>query len=183
MTDKGNGSALTGALCPSCHKLLQGNLRHEIFTARGSSENATNVSVAVIFCGACGVTLATSPETYGPHVHEPGGIPEVTAPKDESSLAGQFQLRCRDLVAETIALGFTPGGWIGLINQRGAVEAAKHLLTTRRVLPVTRFLVDQGHPELTMEHEIAQIRWNDLFSDEDRAEAARRLAAPGAGPG
>jgi hypothetical protein len=99
----------------------------------------------------------------------------VVDPDDASSLAGQFQLRCRELVKETITAGFTPGGWIGLINQMGAVEAAQHLLATGNILPVTPWLVEHGRPELTMEHELTQQRWVDLFTDEERAKAARRL--------
>jgi hypothetical protein len=103
------------------------------------------------------------------------GEPQVVDPDDASSLAGQFQLRCRELVKETITAGFTPGGWIGLINQMGAVKAAQHLLSTQTILPVTPWLVKHGRPELTMEHEISQQRWADLFNDEERAAAARRL--------
>ena len=99
----------------------------------------------------------------------------VVDPDDASSLAGQFQLRCRELVKESITAGFTPGGWIGLINQMGAVEAAQHLLATGNILPVTPWLVEHGRPELTMEHELTQQRWVDLFTDEERAKAARRL--------
>lgn len=57
----------------------------------------------------------------------PVGHPEVVAPADESTLAGQFQLRCRELTREIIKAGFVPAGWIGMINTKGAVEAAKDL--------------------------------------------------------
>jgi hypothetical protein len=103
------------------------------------------------------------------------GEPQVADPDDPSSRPGQFQLRCRELVKETITAGFTPGGWIGLINRMGAVKAAQHLLTTGHILPVTPWLVEHGRPELTMEHEITHGPWTDLFSDDDRAAAARRL--------
>jgi hypothetical protein len=101
----------------------------------------------------------------------------VADPQDASTLAGEFQLRCRELILETIKAGFTPGVWIELINTMGAVEAAKHLLSRGQVLPVTPWLVERGRPELTMEHEITQTRWAEIFSDDDRAEAARRLAS------
>jgi len=118
----------------------------------------------VTYCGACGWTL--------------GGLrPEVADPEDASTLAGQFQLRCRELILETIEAGFTPGVWIGLINTMGAVEAAKDLLSRGQVLPVTPWLVEHGRTELTMEHELPQTRWAELFTDEERAEATRRLAS------
>jgi hypothetical protein len=108
-----------------------------------------------------------------------GAGPEVVEPQDASTLAGQFQVRCRELIGEIIAAGFTPGVWIELINTMGAVEAAKHLLSNGRVLPVTPWLVEHGRPELTMEHEITQTRWAEVFTDDERDDAARRLASAG----
>lgn len=107
---------------------------------------------------------------------------QVAAPEDETTPSGKFQLRCGDLISEIQKLGFGPGGWIGLINQLGAVDAAKRLLEDHRILPVTHWLVDQKHPELTMEHEIGQPQWADLFDQSEREEAARRLASAGRFP-
>ncbi len=100
---------------------------------------------------------------------------KVATPADETTLEGKFQLRCRDLITEIRALGFDPWLWVGLINDLGAVGAAKRILTDYEVLPVTRWLVGQGHPELTLEREIEHLRWADLFDDSDRSEAVRRL--------
>jgi hypothetical protein len=108
--------------------------------------------------------------------------PEVADPEDATTVAGRFQVRCRELIVEIIAAGFTPGVWIELINTMGAVEAAKHLLSIGRVLPVTPWLVEHGRPELTMEHEINQADWAEIFTEDERANAARRLAGAG-GPG
>jgi hypothetical protein len=107
-----------------------------------------------------------------------GGVGmKVAAPPDETTLEGQFQLRCRDLIAEIRALGFDPYVWVGLVNELGAVGAAKRILADYEVLPVTQWLADQDLYELTMEREIEQPRWADLFDDADRSEAARRLAS------
>ena len=108
-----------------------------------------------------------------------GASPEVADPEDASTLAGQFQVRCRELIVAIIEAGFTPGVWIELINTTGAVAAAKHLLSIGRVLPVTPWLVEQGRPELTMEHEITQTRWAEIFTDDERDAATRRLASAG----
>ena len=101
----------------------------------------------------------------------------VATPADETSLEGQFQLRCQDLISEIRALGFDPFAWVGLINDLGAVGAAKRILADYEVLPVSQWLVGQGHPELTLEREIEQLRWADLFDETDRLEAVRRLAS------
>jgi hypothetical protein len=109
-------------------------------------------------------------------------VTEVVNPDDQTSLAGQFQLRCRELVTETRELGFNPNVWVPMINSFGALQAAKKLLATHHVLVATPWLVDRGRPDLTLEHEIGEPKWRALFSDEERAEAARRLSSPGEWP-
>jgi hypothetical protein len=104
---------------------------------------------------------------------------KVASPADEGTLEGQFQLRCRDMITETRILGFDPWLWVGLINDVGAVGAAKRILADYEPLPVTRWLVGQGHPELTLEAEIKHLRWADLFDDSERSEAERRLDSAG----
>jgi hypothetical protein len=107
----------------------------------------------------------------------------VAAPVDEATLEGQFQLRCGDLIATIRARGFDPFVWVGLINDLGAVRAAKTILAEYDVLPVTSWLVERGLAELTLEGEVEQLRWADLFDETDRTEARRRLArAGGDGP-
>jgi hypothetical protein len=108
----------------------------------------------------------------------PWGV-DVSDPTDESTLEGRFQLRCRELIVEIRALGFDPYVWAGLINDLGAVAAARRILANCGILPVTRWLVEQGHPELTLEREIEQVTWADLFTDDDRSHAARRLGSAG----
>ena len=103
------------------------------------------------------------------------GRDEITAPTDPTSRAGQFQVRCHALVDEIERLGFAPRGWISLVNQLGAVEAAKHLLAENRIMPVTEWLVSQGRGELTMERSLADPNWQELFTDDERAMAADRL--------
>jgi len=108
---------------------------------------------------------------------------DVAEPEDGTTIEGQFQLRCRDLITEIRSLGFIPVGWIGLINRVGAAACAAQLLADRRILPVTHWLVDQGHLELTLEREIEQPRWADLFTDADREEARWRLTIAGGNRG
>ena len=167
-----------GPICPNCRQPLRETLRSEQVAAVVTPD-APRAPVSVTYCGSCGWTLAVTPTPRLRPMMATGASPEVADPEDASTLAGQFQVRCRELIVEIIAAGFTPGVWIDLINTMGAVEAAKHLLSTRVVLPVTPWLVEHGRPELTMEHEITQTRWAELFTDDDRAEAAHRLASAG----
>jgi hypothetical protein len=168
-------SAAGGPICPNCRQALRETLRSEQVAAVAKSD-APRAPITVTYCGTCGWTLAVSAAPFRPIFAE-RLRPEVADPEDASTLAGQFQLRCRELILETIEAGFTPGVWIGLINTMGAVEAAKDLLSRGQVLPVTPWLVEHGRPDLTMEHELTQARWAELFTDEDRAEATRRLSS------
>jgi len=133
----------------------------------------------IAYCGDCGTMLATFPDRPSPL----GGFQRVglvvNDPDEPTSLAGQFQLRCRALIEQIHVLGFGAGGWAGLINQLGAVGAAKNLLATHRVLPVTPWLIQRERADLTMEHEVCEPRWVPLFTDPERAEATRRLEKPG----
>ena len=169
-------SPIGGPICPNCRQPLRETLRSEQVAAVGTQE-AARTPTSVAYCGSCGWTLAVTPAPPFRPSFGVRGSPEVADPQDASTLAGQFQLRCRELIVETITAGFTPGVWIELINTMGAVEAAKHLLSRGQVLPVTPWLVGRGRPELTMEHEITQTRWAEVFTDDDRAEATRRLAS------
>ncbi len=114
-----------------------------------------------------------------PSVVTRGAPAEVALPSDESTLEGQFQVRCRDLITEIRTLAFDPFVWVGLINDLGAVGAAKRILGDPTILPVTHWLVDRGLSELTMEFEVQQAKWAGLFDDGDRNEAARRLVLLG----
>jgi hypothetical protein len=110
-------------------------------------------------------------------------VPEgVAAPADEQALEGQFQLRCRELIGEIRSLGFDPNVWVATINSLGAVGAAKRFLADHQMLVATPWLVRRGRPELTLEHAIGDPRWAELFTDDERSEAARRLARAGRTP-
>lgn len=165
-----------GPICPTCRGALRDNLRFEHLAVTDPAQARPPRLIGITYCGSCGWTLNVNPARRTFLEASEIEAMEVVATVDETTLAGQFQLRCRDLVKEIEALGFRPSGWIAVINRLGASEAAKHLLAERRVLPVTIWLLDQGRDELTMEHEIEQERWNELFTDEERKEAAARLA-------
>ncbi len=155
-------------MCPSCRQPLRETLRVETLEAISNSHGAAP-RVEVTFCGACGAALSAVPP---PPVPEPPRVPD---PKDPTSLEGRFQLRCRELIEEIEREGFMPGGWIGLIVRHGAVGAARELLSRGLILPVTRWLLERGRPELTMEREITREQWAPIFDDKERAEAERRL--------
>lgn len=164
----------SGPLCARCRRPLRETLRVETLEAV-DEETGAGPRVEVTFCGACGAALSGVPPPRPP---EPPRVPD---PEDPDSPEGRFQVRCRELIEEIRRAGFMPGGWIGLITRLGAVGAARELLSTGRVLPVTRWLVEQGRPDLTMERELTSERWAGIFDDAERAEAERRLERAAAG--
>jgi hypothetical protein len=165
-------SSARGPLCPHCREPVRGSLRHEQVTAQETSGSGTTMGIT--YCGACGCTLGVAPAVpagRGLLARAP-----VAVPADAQTLEGQFQLRCRELIGEIRSLGFEPNVWVDMINSLGAAGATRQLLAEHHELVVTPWLVRRGRPELTLEYEIAQPRWAELFTDAERAEAARRLA-------
>jgi hypothetical protein len=177
----GNDGSAPGPVCPGCRQLLRGMLRQEQIIPRALTEPGPHLPMAVTYCGNCGLTLNLAPAGLAA-VTGPIPVEEVVAAADDQTPDGQFQLRCRELVAEIRSLGFNPHVWVALINQLGATGAARKLLADHHRLVATPWLVRRGRPELTMEHEIGRPRWIEVFTDDERAEAARRLAHAEQGP-
>ena len=172
-----------GPVCPHCREPLRSNLRQEQVTPQQAADPGPEGAMTLTYCGRCGWTLHVAPaRADGPAGHGLAAYEEVAAPADEQTLEGQFQLRCRELIGEIRSLGFNPNVWVDMINSLGAAGAAKRLLAEHHMLVVTPWLVRRGQPELTLEHEIGQPRWSRLFTDEERAEAARRQTRAGKTP-
>lgn len=171
----GSDGLAGGPLCPNCRQPLRGSLRQEQITPQSAIEPGLQLPMAVSYCGNCRLALNLAP-AVSVAVHAPMPAEEVMTPADEQTPDGQFQLRCRELVGETRALGFNPNVWVAMINRLGATGAAKKLLADHHMLVATPWLVRRGRSELTLEHEIGQARWAEIFTDSERAEAARRLA-------
>jgi hypothetical protein len=176
-------SSSRGPVCPHCREPLRSNLRQEQVTPQETAEPGPKLAMTLTYCGWCGWTLHLAPARIdGAAGHGLMAQEEVAAPADEQTLEGQFQLRCRELIGEIRSLGFNPNVWVAMINSLGAVGAAKKLLADHHMLVATPWLVRRGRPELTLEHAIGQPRWAALFTDDERAEAARRLARAGRTP-
>ena len=168
-----DGPEHPGPLCPGCRELMRSNLHAERLDVGGPSGDGVPMQVLVVYCRSCGLSL---------HVDLAWPIPTAGArrapvadPADPDTLEGRFHVRCRDLITQIREMGFEPNVWVEMINGLGATGAAKTLLETKRPLVATPWLVSRNRSDLTLEHEIMELRWADLFDDDDRAEAARRL--------
>lgn len=161
-------------ICPGCGESLETNLQIGRLDAQDASKPGSVTRVSVISCGSCGVSLHIEPLRG---VQTSGGV-AVADPGDPTTLDGHFQVRCRELVDQIRSLGFDPYVWVDMINDLGATAAAKRILATNTTLVATRWLIEVGRPELTLEHEMMDLRWADLFDDGERSEAERRLVSP-----
>jgi hypothetical protein len=176
--------APAGPICPDCRQPIRGQLRQELITPVDPAAPGTEVRMAVTYCGHCGIALRLDPAGIGFGTSFAALAPqEVARPDDERTLEGQFQLRCQELVAQIRSLGLDPHVWVGMINTLGAAGAARKLLADHHILVATRWLVVQGRPELTLEHEVIQPSWRSVFTDDERAKAAAQLARAGHAPG
>jgi hypothetical protein len=157
-----------GPACPGCQRPIRETLRVDTVEAVDERPGRSR-RVEVTSCGACGITLSAVPLAQGP---ESMAVPD---PADPDSVEGRFQARCGELISEIQVVGFMPGGWIGLITNLGAVGAARELLSSGRILPVTPWLLSRGRADLTMEQEITRAEWTDLFDEAERTKARDRL--------
>ena len=96
------------------------------------------------------------------------------------SLELEFEEACRDAIGECKTFGYNPTVWQGMINDLGAVEAAKRLLLNGDVQPGFDRLVTEGRSDLTIEEAVLNPRWTALF-DERHREAARWRLEQGRG--
>jgi hypothetical protein len=165
---------LEGPTCPECRESLRANLQVSRLDAHDVAKTGSPTRVSVIYCGSCGLSLHVEPLQS---VQARAGVP-VADSADPTTLDGLFQERCRDLIAQIRTMGFEPHVWVDMVNDLGATTAAKRILATNMPLVATRWLIDQDRPELTLEREIIDMRWADLFDDYERAEAQRRLQNP-----
>ena len=162
-----------GPVCTGCGELLRANIQTECLDAEGSSGDGVPTQVLVVYCRSCGLSLHV--EFARARLSAIAGKAPVAEHADPKTLDGRFQVRCRDLITQIREMGFEPNVWVEMINDLGATGEAKRLLATKRSLVATPWLVSRDRSDLTLEHEIMELRWADLFHDDERAEAARRL--------
>ena len=70
---------------------------------------------------------------------------------------------------------YNPSRFLAMVTERGAVETAKSLLLARFTAEGFTVLWLAGRLELSIEHEVLDPRWNELFTDEHRKAARKRL--------
>jgi hypothetical protein len=91
------------------------------------------------------------------------------------SLENDFDQRLRDSIRATIALGYNPTGFTGLLDSYGGGGVAKRLVAPGDLQDGLKKIVAMGHPELPMESIMLESQFATLFSKGELAAARWRL--------
>ena len=91
------------------------------------------------------------------------------------SLSRDFERAMRDACMESARLGYYPHLFIQMLDGRGSVGAVKHLLSSDEIQYGLARLWEMKALRLSAEAHVLKAKWAPLFTDEERAEARRRL--------
>lgn len=91
------------------------------------------------------------------------------------NLAAEFEEASRAAVAECKSFDYHPTIWVAMMDELGAVEAAKRLLVSPDVQSGFERLAKQGRVDLTIEFAVLNPKWERLFKPAEREAAWWRL--------
>ncbi len=90
-------------------------------------------------------------------------------------LAAEFERYMWDCIHRCKEFGYNAGYWKRMVVDHGAVEASHRLLTGTRASDGFTRLWEEGRLDLSVEFSVLLPRYRDLFTDDERTEARRRL--------
>lgn len=95
-------------------------------------------------------------------------------------LADDFQAAMVEIYKQALAdCKYKASYFLGMVSERGGVQAAKDLLSSGSVSDGFTRLWECGRLDLTVEALVLRPERHDLFSDDERAIARKRLADMG----
>ncbi len=72
--------------------------------------------------------------------------------------------------------GYNATIFLGMLNDRGGLSTAKHLINTPKPSDGYTHLYERGRLDLTVEAMVVEnTRWHELFTEEELEKARRRL--------
>ncbi|MDR0598505.1 MAG: hypothetical protein LBG84_00270 [Treponema sp.] len=86
-----------------------------------------------------------------------------------------FEDRVKKAVQEMMLLGYNPKAFMSMTFKYGTVDAVKLLINSSKVTEGFEKLWELRRLDLSMENIIQEAEWKDLFSDDDREKAKKRL--------
>src|SRR5689334_25168951 len=90
-------------------------------------------------------------------------------------LAADFEQYMWDCIHRCKEFNYNPAYWKRMIVDHGAVDASHRLLSGTRASDGFTRLWEEGRLELSVEFSVLLPKYHDLFTDDERAEARRRL--------
>ena len=97
-------------------------------------------------------------------------------------LEAEFHQAMINTYYEASRLGYHPTFFLREVNRLGGVGAARKLLRAPAAQPGLTRLWELGRLDISAEALVLKERWQGLFSDAERQEARKRLAAHGYDP-
>lgn len=142
-------------------KVLQGleAIRELVDWLTASSER-----LAILFSGRMSVQESNGSIAPG----------EETNRIDSRLAAREFEAELLSTYRECEKLGYRPTGMLDLMERHGAIGAAKHLLAQPPSEGFAR-LFELGRLDLAIESIVLRPEWSELFSENERRIARRRL--------
>jgi len=87
-----------------------------------------------------------------------------------------FDQRIDVAIREMITLGYKPQAFMTMrITDGGTINAVKKLIHSLKTPDGFTTLWELGRLDLSLENIIQETEWQDLFSDDDRKKAKKRL--------
>ena len=90
-------------------------------------------------------------------------------------LAADFEQASRAAVEETRKFNYSPTIWVSMMNDLGAVAAARRLLLSPEIQSGFERLAREGRVDLTIEFAVLNPKWDRLFGFPEREAAWWRL--------
>jgi len=86
-----------------------------------------------------------------------------------------FEQRVNIAIREMITIGYKPQAFLTMIINDGTVNAVKKLVNSKKIPDGFTKLWKLNRLDLSMEKIIQENEWKNLFTDEERNIARRRL--------
>ena len=90
-------------------------------------------------------------------------------------VAAEFERYMWDCIRRCKEFGYNAGYWKRMVADHGAVDASHRLLAGTRASDGFTRLWEEGRLDLSVEFSVLLLNYHDLFTDDERAEARRRL--------
>jgi hypothetical protein len=86
-----------------------------------------------------------------------------------------FETRVNVSIREMIGIGYKPHAFMTMRITEGTVNAIKKLINSNEIPSGFTTLWEKGRLDLSMEKIIQEPEWVNLFTDDDRKKAGKRL--------